>query len=89
LHTPKEVTISSFALSIGTEAKRPGVRILPKPSTARGGGDTGLIETETGLGTLTHMAAVIQYSKTKAFWERPVVDLGAEWPERGAKYCFS
>jgi hypothetical protein len=46
-----------------------------------------LIETETGLGTLTHMAAVIQYSKTKVFWERPVVYLGAskaEWPERGA-----
>jgi len=44
-----------------------------------------LIETETGLGTLTHMAPVIEYSRTKAFWERPVVYLGAsraEWPER-------
>ena len=46
-----------------------------------------LIETETGLGTLTHMAPVLQFSKTKAFWERPVVYLGAsraEWPARAA-----
>jgi crotonobetainyl-CoA:carnitine CoA-transferase CaiB-like acyl-CoA transferase len=44
-----------------------------------------LIETETGLGTLTHMAPVLQFSKTKAYWERPVVYLGAskaEWPPR-------
>jgi hypothetical protein len=44
-----------------------------------------LIETETGLGTLTHMAPVIQCSRAIAFWERPVVYLGAskaEWPER-------
>jgi hypothetical protein len=47
-----------------------------------------LIDTETSLGTITHMAPVIQCSKTKAYWERPVVFLGAnkaEWPERGAK----
>jgi crotonobetainyl-CoA:carnitine CoA-transferase CaiB-like acyl-CoA transferase len=44
-----------------------------------------LIQTETGLGTITHMAPVIQYSKTKAFWERLLVYLGAskaEWPDR-------
>jgi len=47
-----------------------------------------LIETETGLGTLTHMAPVLEFSKTKAYWERPVVFLGAskaEWPAREAK----
>ena len=46
-----------------------------------------LIETETGLGTLTHMAPIIQYSKTKGYWERPVAYLGAskaEWPARAA-----
>src|SRR5262249_11850362 len=44
-----------------------------------------LIETETSLATLTHMAPVMQYSRTNAFWEGPVVYLGAskaEWPER-------
>jgi len=47
-----------------------------------------LIDTETSLGTITHMAPVIQFSKTKAYWERPVVSLGsnkAEWPEREVK----
>jgi crotonobetainyl-CoA:carnitine CoA-transferase CaiB-like acyl-CoA transferase len=47
-----------------------------------------LTDTETTLGTLTHMAPVLQFSKTKAYWERPVVYLGAskaEWPERAGK----
>jgi crotonobetainyl-CoA:carnitine CoA-transferase CaiB-like acyl-CoA transferase len=44
-----------------------------------------LIETETPLGTLTHMAPVAQYSHTKSYWDRPVVPLGSSklrWPER-------
>jgi hypothetical protein len=44
-----------------------------------------LLESESPLGIMTHMAPVIQYSKTKAYWERPLAYLGsskAEWPAR-------
>lgn len=41
-----------------------------------------LIDTETPFGVITHMAPVIEYSKTKGYWELPTVPLGynkAEW----------
>jgi hypothetical protein len=59
--------------------------ILPTAAINNINNSAVLIQTQTGLGTITHMAPVIQYSKTKAFWERPLVYLGAskaEWPDR-------
>jgi crotonobetainyl-CoA:carnitine CoA-transferase CaiB-like acyl-CoA transferase len=59
--------------------------ILPAAAINEINNSAVLIQTQTGLGTITHMAPVIQYSKTKAYWERPLVYLGAskaEWPDR-------
>jgi len=59
---------------------------LPLPSMD-GLGRPPLMITETPFGNLEHLSPVTGYSQTRAYWERPVVPLGASnlsWTEEKA-----
>jgi crotonobetainyl-CoA:carnitine CoA-transferase CaiB-like acyl-CoA transferase len=47
--------------------------------------DSLMMETATPIGTLHHLAPIVQMSETKAYWARPPVPLGthpAQWPDQ-------
>merc|ERR1712032_502122 len=39
-----------------------------------------MLTTKTGFGDVEHMAPIVQYSKTPAFWDKPCPVLGSSYP---------